>query len=61
MFSVYQSDIIYYGADLADYFEREFFSEGKMVDPVPYASVRRIEFWSFLVENFAEELNFGTD
>jgi hypothetical protein len=24
VFSVYQADVIYYGADLIDYFEREF-------------------------------------
>lgn len=58
VFSVYQSDIIYYGANLADYFEREFFPEGKMFNPIDYSSIRRIEFWSFLVENFAEGLNY---
>jgi hypothetical protein len=47
IFSIYQSDVIYYGANLADYFEREFASErGPIVRPV-----RWIRFWSELVEN----------
>lgn len=46
VFSVYQSDVIYYGADLEDYFEREF------VDPRrPLGQhIKRIRFWSQLVE-----------
>jgi hypothetical protein len=47
VFSVYQSDVIYYGADLEDYFEREF-AEGP---PGPVdGNVKRIRFWSDLVE-----------
>lgn len=48
VFSVMQSDVIYYGADLADYFKREF-------DPSPCPAeplrdpVRFIPFWSELV------------
>ncbi|MBC9880191.1 hypothetical protein G8O24_22945 [Bradyrhizobium sp. INPA01-394B] len=46
VFSIYQSDLIYYGADLADYFERDF------VDPSRPLSqpVKHITFWSDLVE-----------
>jgi hypothetical protein len=46
IFSIYQSDIIYYGADLADYFEREFRNaRGPVVGPV-----KRIRFWSDFVD-----------
>ena len=46
VFSVYQSDVIYYGVDLADYFLREF------DDSVPMSprSPKRIRFWSDMVE-----------
>lgn len=46
VFSVYQADVIYYGSDLADYFEREF------ADPRrPLTSpIKPIRFWSELVE-----------
>jgi hypothetical protein len=45
IFSIYQSDVIYYGADLADYFEREFGNaRGTVV-----GSVKPIRFWSELV------------
>lgn len=44
--SIYQSDAIYYGADLEDYFEREF---GNRRRPWP-AQVKPIRFWSDLVE-----------
>lgn len=47
VFSVMQSDVIYYGANLADYFKKEF-------HPVPgrppIAEVRYIPFWSDLVD-----------
>lgn len=46
VFSVYQSDVIYYGADLDDYFKREF---GDPRRPLP-ATIKRIPFWSDLVE-----------
>jgi len=42
VFSIYQSDIIYYGADLADYFEREFVSVSL---PLPQ-HIKHIRFWS---------------
>jgi hypothetical protein len=47
VFSVYQSDVIHYGADLADYFEREF--AGHSHRPWP-DQIKRIPFWSELVE-----------
>jgi hypothetical protein len=47
VFSVYQSDVIYYGADLADYFEREFL--GHSHRPWP-DQIKTIPFWSDLVE-----------
>jgi hypothetical protein len=47
VFSVMQADVIYYGADLEDYFERE-------ANPQPWPpirdDVRFIPFWSELVE-----------
>jgi hypothetical protein len=48
VFSVMQSDIIYYGADLADYLSREFFRDPSRI-PVSEPN-RRIPFWSDLVE-----------
>lgn len=44
--SVYQSDIIYYGRDLEDYFARE---SGGGTGPVT-APVRRIRFWSDIID-----------
>ncbi|MFM9861857.1 hypothetical protein RUR49_25640 [Pseudoxanthobacter sp. M-2] len=44
--SVYQSDIIYYGRDLEDYFVQEF---GGGTGPVT-GPVRRIRFWSDLID-----------
>lgn len=49
VFSVMQSDVIYYGADLADYFQREFFPEPFPGTPVR-EDVRHIPFWSDLVD-----------
>ena len=51
VFSVYQTDIIYYGSNLATYLRCEF-------DQLPYAdavhdSLRRIRFWSDLVDDNA--------
>jgi hypothetical protein len=45
--SVHQSDIIYYGSDLQDYFRRE---EPDTRDLPPVGSVKRITFWSDIVE-----------
>jgi hypothetical protein len=48
VFSVCQSDVIYYGADLAHYFEREFGSTDRLwPDRIKY-----IPFWSDLVESY---------
>lgn len=49
VFSIYQSDIIYYGADLADYFEREFVSTDRAFPE----HVKHIRFWSDLVRGSA--------
>lgn len=48
VFSVYQSDIIYYGSNLPDYLVREFMPR----DPASPVSgpVRRIRFWSDAVD-----------
>jgi hypothetical protein len=46
VFSVYQSDIIHYGADLHDYLGRE--ENGWDAEPWP-RKVREIEFWSEMV------------
>jgi hypothetical protein len=46
--SVYQTDIIYYGSDLAHYFENEFLSPGRALPG--YDAVRKIRFWSQIVE-----------
>ncbi|MCY1675756.1 hypothetical protein OVA06_13740 [Pseudarthrobacter sp. SL88] len=45
VFSVYQTDVIYYGSDLASYFQSEFFN-----NPDRKSSTHRIEFWSDLAE-----------
>jgi hypothetical protein len=47
VFSVFYSDVIHYGADLEDYFEREF--TGNIDRPWPH-EVKRIAFWSDLAE-----------
>jgi len=45
--SVYQSDIIYYGRDLEDYFTHEFGGDtGPVTEPV-----RRIRFWSDIIDD----------
>ena len=45
VFSVHQTDIIYYGADLRDYFIHEFLADKQAgIWPIPDA-VRRIDFW----------------
>lgn len=46
VFSVYQADVIFYGADLADYFEREFVDPRR---PLPQ-HIKRVRFWSDLAE-----------
>ncbi len=53
--SVHQTDIIYYGLDLEDYLENEFgFPKNDFKAKRGFANqpaVRKIEFWSILVEN----------
>jgi hypothetical protein len=49
VFSVMQADVIYYGANLTDYFQREF--HVRLYDRVPVKQdFRFIPFWSELVE-----------
>lgn len=49
VFSVYQMDIIYYGANLEDYFIEEFkLNDLKNSEKQPY---KKIEFWTDTVEN----------
>jgi hypothetical protein len=47
VFSIYYTDAIYYGANLKDYFEREFTPESSR--PLP-TKIKYIPFWSDLVE-----------
>jgi hypothetical protein len=57
VFSVYQSDVIYYGANLVDYFEREFlgFNHRPWTEPT-----KHIPFWSDLVKrNFNPDFRKG--
>jgi len=51
VFSIHQSDIIYYGSDLENYFERE------IVDPnTPLGeTIRQIPFWSELADRFGQD------
>jgi hypothetical protein len=48
VFSMHGFDTIYYRSDLADYFSRKF-GEPRQSEPEP---IRRIAFWSDLVEHF---------
>ncbi|MER5581127.1 hypothetical protein ABT090_05635 [Streptomyces asoensis] len=45
--SMYQTDIIYYGADLVDYFHHEFGRPGPTPDDHRYAT---IPFWSYFLD-----------
>jgi hypothetical protein len=60
VFSVHQTDIIYYGRDLAEYLENEwgyyFFGQGryKITEPV-----KSIAFWSYLVAINSGEVDDG--
>lgn len=45
VFSVHQTDVIYYGSDLVSYFQSEFFN-----DPDRTSPMHRVNFWSDLAE-----------
>ena len=47
VYSVYQTDIVYYGKDIWDYFEVEF--NGK--DQIEFDKIKPIPFWHDLIEN----------
>jgi hypothetical protein len=51
VFSVYQSDIVYYGSDLADYFDHEL---NRNSNRDPMTNVKHIRFWSDMVERYGE-------
>ncbi len=51
VFSVYQTDIIYYGADLWNYLENEFYYYFQTPQYHLKEPLRRIEFWSEIVES----------
>ena len=50
VFSVYQTDIIYYGSNLLNYFQNEFQSHFGVANYHISDSPRRIEFWSDLID-----------
>jgi hypothetical protein len=49
VFSVYQSDIIYYGANLDDYWAREFAPTTEARHARPWPPIKPIPFWSEMV------------
>ena len=51
--SVHQTDIIYYGENLEDYIQNEFWTSFGRSEPRPSKDVRTIRFWSSLVETNA--------
>lgn len=58
VFSVHQSDIIYYGSDLMNYFENELLSP-RLFRLGP--DIKYIRFWSELVERQDTEFVSGSD
>jgi hypothetical protein len=54
VFSIFYTDAIYYGANLKDYFEREF--QPSSNKPWP-PKIKYSPFWSDLVERFAQNRN----
>jgi hypothetical protein len=59
VFSIFYTDAIYFGADLQDYFEREFVgwhSRSWPSRPRP-SQIKYLPFWSDLVVRFAENRN----
>ncbi len=58
VFSVHQTDIIYYGCDLRDYFLHEFICKSDLgIWPMPPEMLRKIEFWD--LERFATRWDNG--
>ena len=57
VFSIFGTDAIYYGANLKDYFDREFTLWSSR--PWPKTKIKYIPFWSDLVERFAQNRNAG--
>jgi hypothetical protein len=55
VFSAHQTDIIYYGSNLENYFINEFSPHEEQHLP-EYAEVRKIRFWSQLVETWGNSL-----
>jgi hypothetical protein len=51
VFSVYQTDIVYYGCDLADYLENEFSYYFGRSGYSLKGEIKRIEFWSQFAED----------
>lgn len=51
VFSMHGFDTILYGADLADYFRREFGAQPGLQEPLR-PGIRHVPFWSDLVEQF---------
>jgi hypothetical protein len=49
VFSVYQTDIIYYGSDLENYLHREFYYYFGVPQSPVASTIKEIEFWSWLV------------
>ncbi|MBV9240466.1 MAG: SMI1/KNR4 family protein [Acidobacteria bacterium] len=52
IFSVYQTDVIYYGANLADYFTNEFAPRSQHTWERPLTEFKKVAFWSWLVEDY---------
>ena len=50
VFSVHQTDIIYYGYNLEDYFEREFNKNFSYKNENPDIGAKEVPFWSKIVE-----------
>jgi hypothetical protein len=52
VFSVHQTDIIHYGADLRDYLEREFLADKEQGFRPVSSPIRSIRFWD--IDRFQE-------
>lgn len=50
VFSIHQSDVIYYGLDLHTYFRKEYYYPDLIGYQLPAVQPRRIEFWSAVAE-----------